>query len=465
MHHFFVKHKEKNAERKADIAVSAAKKYPSEKEVKKKMEKEDKTNLVPSASQADASAQTAPDKESFSAGLIDNLAYQIRTLSNAIIGFSNLLAAEDLTDTQREYVAEIHRAGKGLSCIVNDVVDLAHLERGNLKPNFAECDLADLLEEIESILSRAAVSKGLSFAVAVEENVPAFLRTDRARLKRCLLNLAGNAIQFTQQGTIELRVRMDSLGSQSAICFDLIDTGLTISTEHLSELFEPVHQKESIHSGIPAGLHLGVQGCGLLPLTRQLVHLLNGQIEVTSKPGAGSTFSILLPAEPAVLKSGMLSFPPRSTGYGRDEETFENKQCIGRVLLVEDEESNRTVLTLMLENLGLEVAAVNSGQAAVDAACRNSFDVILMDIQLPDISGLQVARQLRDKGLQTPIIALSAGTVAEDRNHQIEELFDAFLAKPVDSPQLAEVLQPLLPTVQKSKATYSGQQIQFQKTK
>ncbi len=429
------------------------------------MAKEDKRNPVPLVSQTDASAQAALDKKSFSADLIDNLAYQIRTLSNAVIGFSNLLAAEDLTDTQREYVAEIHRAGKGLSCIVNDVVDLARLERGSLKPNFAECDLANLLEEMESILSRAVLSKGLSFAVAVEENVPAFLRTDRARLKRCLLNLAGNAVQFTQQGHIELRLRMDSIGSQSVIRFDLTDTGLTLSTEHWSELFEPVCQKEQIHSGMPAGIHLGMQGCGLLPLTRQLVHLLNGQIEVTSQPGEGSTFSILLPAEPATQKSGMLFFPPRSTGYGRHEETFENKQCIGRVLLVEDEESNRTVLTLMLENLGSEVIAVGSGRAAVETACRNDFDVILMDIQLPDISGLQAARQLRDKGLQTPIIALSAGTVAEDRNHQIEELFDAFLAKPVDSPQLAEVLQPLLPTVQKPRTNESKQRIEFQKTK
>ncbi|MEJ5258636.1 MAG: response regulator [Anaerohalosphaeraceae bacterium] len=422
---------------------------------------EDLKNPVLSALPAESSFQTAVDRESFSAGLFDQLAYQIRTLSNAVIGFCNLLAAEDLTDTQREYVAEIHRAGKGLSCIVNDVVDFVRLERGTLKPNFAECDLADLIEEMESILSRAAVSKGLSFSITVEENVPAFLRTDRARLMRCLLNLAGNAIQFTQQGQIELRVRMDSLGSQSVIRFDLSDTGLAISTEHWSELFDPTRQA----GGLTAGILPGAHGCGLLPMTRQLVHLLNGQLEITSRPGAGSTFSIVLSAEPAVQKSRMLSFPPHPEQNERHENLFENKRYVGRVLLVEDEESNRTVLTLMLENLGLDVTAVGSGQAAVKTACRIDFDVILMDIQLPDISGLQAARQLREIGLQTPMIALSAGTFAEGQAALFEELFDAFLAKPVDGPQLADVLQPLLPSIQKSQTQSIVQNLEIQKTK
>lgn len=421
----------------------------------KKMEKGDKKNLIASASPSEDPPISAADKESFSAGLIDNLAYQIRTLSNAIIGFSNLLAAENLTDTQREYVAEIHRAGKGLSCIVNDVVDLARLQGGTLRPNFGECNLSELLEDIESTISRAALSKGLSFRILAEEKVPAFVRTDCVRLKRCLLNLAGNAVQFTHQGRIELRVRMDTVGSRSMIRFDLTDTGLTISTEQISGLFEPAGPKKQIHSGLPAGIHLGMQGCGLLPLTRQLVHLLGGEIEAASRPGAGTTFSILLPAEPAEQKSRMLVFPPHPEAPEPGAESAQT-QCVGRILLVEDEESNRTVLTLLLENLGLEVTAVPSGRAALETACQNEFDVILMDIQLPDISGVEAARQLREKGLQTPILALSAGTQADEQNRQIEELFDAFLAKPVDGPQLGDVLRPLLPTVLKAKTKTQG---------
>jgi len=277
--------------------------------------------------------------------------------------------------------------------------------------------------------------------------VPALLSTDRARLKRCLLNLGGNAVQYTQNGRIELRLRMDLSGAQPRIRFDITDTGAGISPERLSHLFEPFQKREQINTGMLASIHLGVQGYGSLPLTRQFVHLLGGQIEVVSKEGVGSTFSILLPAEPVSDKSKMLSFPPRFTRADWEGETPGSKQCIGHVLLVEDEESNRTVLSLMLENLGLEVTAAANGQSAMEAAGRSGFDAVLMDIQMPDISGLEVARQLRAKGFQTPIIALSAEVLEESRNQQIEELFDAFLAKPVDGPQLAEVLESFLPTI------------------
>jgi CheY-like chemotaxis protein/nitrogen-specific signal transduction histidine kinase len=412
------------------------------------MDKKDTHNPNTVSRPLNPEKEGSAEKRGFSGRLIDNLVYQIRTLSNAIIGFSNLLAAEDLTDTQREYAAEIHRAGKGLSSIVNDVVDLVRLEAGNLKPDFAECDLAELLEEVEGDLSRPAVSKGLSFSIAVEECVPALLSTDRARLKRCLLNLGGNAVQYTQNGRIELRLRMDLSGAQPRIRFDITDTGAGISPERLSHLFEPFQKREQINTGMLASIHLGVQGYGSLPLTRQFVHLLGGQIEVVSKEGVGSTFSILLPAEPVSDKSKMLSFPPRFTRADWESETPGSKQCIGHILLVEDEESNRTVLSLILENLGLEVTAAANGQSAMEAAGRSGFDAVLMDIQLPDISGLEVARQLRAKGFQTPIIALSAEVLEESRNQQIEELFDAFLAKPVDGPQLAEVLESFLPTIQ-----------------
>lgn len=413
------------------------------------MAKVEKTSLDPKTCLEAPDVNGATNKGAASVQLINYLAYQIRTLSNAIIGFSNLLAADDLTDTQREYVAEIHQAGKGLSGIVNDVVDLARLEAGTLRPDFAECNLAELLEEIESSIRRAAVSKGLSFSIQTEKNVPAFLYTDPVRLKRCLLNLAANAVQYTPRGTIQLCVRMDSSGPPSRVRFDMKDTGIGIAPERLPHLFDPLQEREQINTDMLTRIHLGMHGCGLLPLTHQIVQLLGGQMEAVSELGAGSTFSILLPAEPANRNAPMLTFPPPLADPYAPAEKSEDKQYIGCILLVEDEESNRTVLTLMLENLGLNVVAVASGQAALDTACQTEFDAVLMDLQLPDISGLEVARQLRDKGLQTPMIALSAGLLADGQSRRIEELFDAFLAKPVDRPQLAEVLQSLLPTIQK----------------
>jgi len=381
--------------------------------------------------------------------LIDNLAYQIRTLSNAIIGFSNLLSAEDLNDTQREYVNEILQAGKGLSGIVNDVLDLVRIESGNLRPDSTECDLAGLLENIQSAIGRAAAQKGLEFEIIPSGNLPARIYTDPVRLKRCLLNLAGNAIQFTKQGYVHILIRLEMDPPAPLIRFDIVDTGIGIEEAHLQTIFDPVQTTGRINSGMLASIHLGVQSCGLLSITRRMVELLGGRIEATSQVGVGSTFSVLLPVGVDLRNQSPLVYPPGPEILPELPESGEEKQCVGHILLVEDEESNRTVLTLMLENLGLDVTTASGGRQAISTVQKNSFDAILMDIQLPDLSGYEVTRQLRQMGLATPIIALSAGVLDDADDRQICELFNAFLAKPVDGPQLAQALQSFLPTIRK----------------
>lgn len=381
--------------------------------------------------------------------LIDNLAYQIRTLSNAIIGFSNLLASEELTDTQREYVTEIHHAGRGLSCIVNDVLDLARIESGNLKPDYSECDLAELLEEIENTIGRAAGQQGLEFNIIPDAGLPARVYTDPARLKRCLLNLTGNAIQYTQQGYVNILIGLETGLPQPHIRFDIVDTGVGIEPEKLQTIFDPIRQTEKINTGMLASINLGMHGCGVLSMTRRLVELLGGRINVTSQPGVGSTFSIILPIGVDQRSQLPLVYPP-SRQIGTEEEDNEKiRRCIGNILLVEDEESNRTVLSLLLENLGLDVTTAAGGREAVQAAQEKQFDAILMDIQLPDLNGYEVTRQLRQQGLATPVIALSAGVLSDSDDQQILELFNAFVAKPIDSAQLADVLEPFLPTIRK----------------
>lgn len=379
--------------------------------------------------------------------LIDNLAYQIRTLSNAIIGFSNLLTSEDLTDTQREYVTEIHHAGRGLSCIVNDVLDLARIESGNLKPDCTECDLAELLEEIETTIAHAAGRQGLDFNIMPDAGLPARIQTDPARLKRCLLNLTGNAIQYTHQGYVNILISLETALPQPNIRFDIVDTGVGIEPEQLQTIFEPIRQTEKINTGMLASINLGVHGCGVLSMTRRLIELLGGRIHVTSEPGVGSTFSVILPAGVDPQSQPPLLYPPSRELESDEEDEEEIRRCIGNILLVEDEESNRTVLSLLLENLGLEVTTAAAGREAVNIAREKPFDAILMDIQLPDLNGYEVTRQLRRLGLATPVIALSAGVLSDSDDRQINELFHAFVAKPIDSIQLADVLEPFLPTI------------------
>ena len=215
------------------------------------------------------------------------------------------------------------------------------------------------------------------------------------------------------------------------IRFDIVDTGIGIEAAHLQTIFDPVQTTGRINSGMLASIHLGVQSCGLLSITRRMVELLGGRIEATSQVGVGSTFSVLLPvgADSAESVAACIRRVRNSAGTARKRR---GKQCVGHILLVEDEESNRTVLTLMLENLGLDVTTASGGRQAISTVQKNSFDAILMDIQLPDLSGYEVTRQLRQMGLATPIIALSAGVLDDADDRQICELFNAFLAKPVD---------------------------------
>ena len=182
-------------------------------------------------------------------------------------------------------------------------------------------------------------------------------------------------------------------------------------------------------------------------MTRRLVELLGGRIEVTSEPAVGSTFSVLLPVGLDMSSQPLLVWPPCEDAC---EQPSEMPGRRGHILLVEDEESNRTVLSLLLENLGLKVTTVTNGREAIEITRQQNFDAILMDIQLPDLSGYEVTQQLRRQGIETPVIALSAGVLSDSDDRQIRELFNAFAAKPVDAGQLADVLEPFLPVIEKS---------------
>ena len=376
--------------------------------------------------------------------LIDSLAYQIRTLSNAIIGFSDLLMSENLDETQQEYISEIRQAGRGLSCLMDDVLDLARIQAGKLKPVIAECGLADFLKKLETPVMRAAQQKDLDFRIETSAGLPARIRTDFERLLKCVLNLAGNAVKYTFAGSVTVRISMDSSKIPGAIRFDVVDTGIGISSDELEKVFEPSRQFEKTSSGMLSSLNLGLRICGGLTMTRQIIELLGGWMEVVSEPGVGSTFSIVVPS--GVEGETKPGFSYQSAAQDETSASVK-RQCLGHILLVEDEESNRTVLTLMLEGLGLRVTTAVDGQDAVETAMRESFDLILMDIHLPRLNGCEALKQLQANGLAIPVIALSAGVTDDTEQAELESLFHHFLSKPVDSSQLTEVLERYLPTV------------------
>jgi signal transduction histidine kinase/ActR/RegA family two-component response regulator len=401
-------------------------------------------------------AQTSEQKDALihtKTKFIDNMAFQIRTLTNAILGFSELLMNEEINQTQREYVNEIFQAGQGMVSLVNDVLDMTRLEKGELQVRREDCSLAWLLEEIDTKVRPAAQEKGLVFEIVPGPEVPANIRTDPQRLRQCLMILAGNAVKFTQRGQVRILVGLSQHQDQPYIRFDIIDTGKGIEADKQPTIFQPYSQFEQVSESMLTSLELGLTANSGLAATAQLVQLLQGRIALTSEPGQGSIFSLVIPTGVeiqgqttlAAATANALSDAPQA-----DSTSSALRQCCGHVLVVEDQPSNQTVVQLLLESMGLEVSVADNGQKAVEMAATGSFDAILMDIKMPVMDGIQAARTLRQQGLVVPILAMSAANEPGGKD------FDGFLAKPVDSQGLYQALSRYLPVTQLSAPAAGG---------
>lgn len=367
--------------------------------------------------------------------MIDNMAYQIRTLSNAIIGFSDLLLSENLPDDQRDFAQEIHLAGKGLSELVNEVLDWARLESGRLHITRTDCDLMAIVKKIDLTIHSAAVEKGLEFAIHCEAGLPTTIVTDGERLFKCLINLAANAIQYTEQGFVRISVRPQIRDGARYVCFEVADSGRGIASEKLTTIFEPTMDDEDVNAQVLTMLGGTLAMAAGLPLTHRLAELLGAEIDVHSKVGKGSTFMLRLPVDSGEAASAAKS--------GDDEQTREPApEHEGYpILLVEDQESNRTVVRLMLQTMGYEVETAVDGQEAVEMATSRPYSLIFMDLKMPRMDGYEATHCLRNKLISVPIVALSAMEIDAQIKTRINELFDGFLTKPIDSGQLLAAVQ------------------------
>ena len=388
-------------------------------------------------------AQTSEQKDAIIASksrFIDNMAYQIRTLSNAIIGFSDLLRQEELNDAQREYVTEIYSAGQGLASLVNDVLDLSKLENGQLQLEVADCSVAWLLDEVQSLIEPSATENGLEFRIEKLADLPENIRTDPTRLRQCLINLTGNAVKYTRRGHVHVRVAPETCQGREWLRFDVVDSGTGIPKEKLATIFQPYAGRDEANQSILASLSHGLAVNSGLAVANQLVRLLGGRIAVVSEQGSGSIFTLLVPIQPAPVRH----VSPRSAARQPDPADElcgdEIGQCRGNVLLVEDEPSNQTVLMLLMEAMGLQVSAASDGVEGVEMAVSGRYDLILMDIKMPRMDGHEAARTLREKGVSTPIIGLSAAGTS------VNEDFNGFIAKPVDSRGLLKAIGRFLPS-------------------
>ena len=367
-----------------------------------------------------------------------NMSHEIRTPMNAIIGFSDLLADEDLTGEQREYLNIIRESSHNLLDLINDILDFSKIEAKQLEIEMVECSLGRILSTIESMMKLTAEKKSLDFKIVDCDGLPERIRTDPARLRQCLINLTNNAVKFTEKGHVYVNVSLEHRDNQPYIRFDVEDTGIGIQEDKQEDIFEAFTQADGSTSRKYDGTGLG------LTVTKQLTGLLGGELTVTSEVGRGSVFSFAIPAGLDVTKQSCLDIHAVHIDPRRAET--EQSEFSGHVLVAEDVKTNQMLLVSLLGRMGLKVTIAADGNEALQKALAQKFDLILMDIQMPHMTGYEATNALRKAGMTTPIVALTANAMKGDDKKCIEAGCDEYLAKPIDRRELLRKIAKYLPS-------------------